>query len=420
MSIQSIEHFDFVEKVQEDSRHNLFWFGAIPHILLPQRQAIYAFGIVLFVFILFSIIFEQKIYMRKSFIIFFLAGASSSLLPTIQQHSFLAISFIVLAHFLLNPKNAYSPRRLAGWIFFILPILFFALPSAVIFLGKSASNGGDFFRISLMWGDDYVSNSFFPTFENPLLNSIRNLISSVYAPIIFWIRALWLIVPFAMVGSIFLPKTKSQKRFLFAGWFVFIIANLAQFQSWKGDNIKLFYIWMMISCSAVASVCMRFMRSRKPLVRVLFLYIFLTMIFSGSLALYREYRQSYVFYNDEDIKFGNWVDQNTPLDAVFLSSQNHINPVSVVAGRTVFAGYAGWLLAHGYYEYDARLQLIDKMITAASVPSTLMELRQNNINYLVVDHMNRNNVNFAFYDEHYQLVYSSNNYQVYKIFYDKK
>src|SRR3989344_2635108 len=54
----------------------------------------------------------------------------------------------------------------------------------------------------------------------------------------------------------------------------------------------------------------------------------------------------YETFSNEDFAMAQWIERNTPENALFLSSGFHQNPVPALAGRQIIAGYEGWLWSH--------------------------------------------------------------------------
>ena len=418
LSNKALEYFDFVERVSNDQKWDLFWHSFIPHILLPQRQAIYALGIVIFILILIYVMIEGKEGgMGKRMGVYGMAGCSSALLPTIHQHSFLALSFLVLSYLLLHPKEGYKVKKMAGWISFTMPIIFIAIPSAVIFLGKSAANGGDFFKLSLLWpSSDPLLSLLIPSSSIPIISTVRSVMIICLSPMVFWIRSLGLFIPLALWGSLMMmgrDESKVEKKMWMGGWGIFIIANLCQFQPWRLDNLKILVVWMIVMSSAVVKVMEKMIKGKK-IVRICAALLFISLIASGAISMYSEYQRSDVLYGEEEMKLARWVEEKTENNARFMTSPSHFHAVSSIAGRSRFAGFQGWLHSHGYYEYDARLDLLSKLFRAQSFPFAHTELLNFDIDYVVID-KGVKKWNESYWTKHYKEVYHSGDYRVFDV-----
>jgi uncharacterized membrane protein len=57
--------------------------------------------------------------------------------------------------------------------------------------------------------------------------------------------------------------------------------------------------------------------------------------------------QRYVVWSGEEIAMAEWLRENTPPDAVFLTSTAHNHPIPSLTGRARVMGYEGWLWSHG-------------------------------------------------------------------------
>ncbi len=128
-------------------------------------------------------------------------------------------------------------------------------------------------------------------------------------------------------------------------------------------------------------------------------------------------------FNKEDIQVGDWIMNNTPKDAVFLTSDSVTDPVMTLAGRKSFLGYGGWLYTHGL-SYSDRTSAVMQMYESDDPATTKMLLKADHIDYVMIgpSELNSNTyfVNQTFYDQNLPCVLNmtgayGNTYHIYKV-----
>ena len=70
-------------------------------------------------------------------------------------------------------------------------------------------------------------------------------------------------------------------------------------------------------------------------------------VFSGVLSLGREAVSGYQLFSANAVAAGDWIRENTDRDDVFLTGQQHINPVCSLAGRQIICGSDLYVFFHG-------------------------------------------------------------------------
>ncbi|MBR5271451.1 MAG: hypothetical protein IKV64_04625, partial [Clostridia bacterium] len=117
---------------------------------------------------------------------------------------------------------------------------------------------------------------------------------------------------------------------------------------------------------------------------------------SGVLTVCREYISGgqYQTYTDDDIKIAQYIKENTPGDAIFLTQTNHINPVVSLAGRSVYVGSSLYVYFHGFTdEYEKRSEEVNGIFNSSS--DELFEFcKENNISYVYVGRYEKENINY--------------------------
>jgi hypothetical protein len=112
-----------------------------------------------------------------------------------------------------------------------------------------------------------------------------------------------------------------------------------------------------------------------------------------------------------------WFAENTPRDAVILTSQFMYSPPSI-AGRKVFLGNA-YLTSSAGYDHDDRRKIVDAIYRGDNRDSMCRLLHLNNISHVDVEEFkpdkNRPAVNVEYFRENFVPEYISSNgrYEVY-------
>ena len=285
-------------------------------VFLPQRSAL--LGIAASVFIYFILLknFRQK-YEKKELA---LAGVMMGLLPLAHAHSFLAVGVISAVMFLFDSRG-----RIEKWAWFVTPAFILALPQMIWLWGKATIS------VNLGW------------MAEP---------KTIFGVIDFWIKNGWGALLLAIPGFFLLDS--KQKRFAIGFIALFVLANVFSFQAWAWDNSKIFLHFFLFAAIASALLLEKifnfpsktFKRFAKPLC----LLLLAISIASGVLTVFWVAwgdNARYQAFSSEDFALAEWVKQNTPPYDVFLTSQDHLNPVASLAGRKILAGYEGWLWSHG-------------------------------------------------------------------------
>ena len=110
---------------------------------------------------------------------------------------------------------------------------------------------------------------------------------------------------------------------------IYVVAETILFQPNEYDNNKLFYIWFMFAMILAADYGSMLMQRLAGLPgRALLCGLFLwASVFSGALSLGREAVSGYQLFSANAVAAGDWIRENTDRDDVFLTGQQHINPV---------------------------------------------------------------------------------------------
>ena len=204
---------------------------------------------------------------------------------------------------------------------------------------------------------------------------------------------------------------------------IFVMANLFVFQPWDYDNHKFFSFWLMPSVLLMATALLYVYdlpKIGKPLFTVLLVLTVLTGALVAAFILFHPYGE----LNKADIYVGDWVMDNTPKDAVFLTSDSPVSPITTYAGRKSYMGYGGWLYTHGI-DFSGRENVRTEIYNASNSTEAMELLKDTGVDYVYLgpDEMNSNQftANKSFFDQNFQCVFNwtdptySENYRIYKV-----
>jgi hypothetical protein len=353
-------------------------------IVLAQRTALAGFAVGAFVMVVLYSILVQDNESKNGLL---LAGLLAGLLPMFHVYSYIAI--------LLSSGLLLLIFRERRWYYFLAPALLLAIPQALWIAGQM---GVSHFKVQIGW----------------MAGSLADI------PF-FWVANMGVGLVLLILGF-FLIGRKNLKFYLpFLA--IFIMANVFVFQPWDYDNHKFFSFWLMPSALLMAASLLfiyDFPKLGKPLFAVLLTLTVLTGALAAAFILFHPY----VEFSQANVHVSDWIMENTPKDAIFLTSDSPISPVTSIAGRKSYLGYGGWLYTHGI-NYNDRLYTLKSMYSATDEGKAAGLLSENGIGYVLIGPDERGSsqfyVNEGFYDSHYEAVFNwtdptfHNTYKIYKI-----
>ena len=315
--------------------YNLRWSNVIADLMIPQRTILGGWAMVMpCIYLLFTAFAPWRQESKTNIRHLLLLGIWAGGLPLIHTHSFLALGLLsggFLLYTLLRAPREFAVSRLLPWLYYGVIALVLALPQLVTWTFTQASGSSHFLRLQFNWVN----------------NPDRQGLIDLY--LWFYIKNIGLPVILLMCA---LVEKNPKHRFLAAGAFmIFLAAELIRFQPNEYDNNKLFYIWYMIGAILAADYAVTLFDRLRGLRGRYVLAGFSAVIFflSAGLTLAREVVSDYQSISKEDIAAAAYIEQETPAHAVFLTGfEQHLNPVSSLAGRTIVCGPGLWLYYHGF------------------------------------------------------------------------
>ena len=380
---------------------NIRWVQIMVDMFVPQRATLFGFA-VLFPLLAFLYALRQRGLRRR--VIndkrgFLLAGILAGALPMIHTHSFLALGFICIVWLYFDCKGETD-----GWgalLRFSLPVgvlVFTALQSLNYYNGWVESHGflilgvgafvllilyskpvyqliknGEVKRILLTWGLFLVPvlllalpQLFCWTFPQAdaqgFLHSHFNWANDGDGYIWFYIKNIGIVVLLLWMSHFFvkIELLRTGAPYLLI-WFV---AEFMVFQPNNYDNNKLLFVGYVFICGLAAEMVVKLFsfswnRSCKKAAGACIAFVALV---SAVLTMGREWVSDYQLYDSDSVKACRYIEENLPVDAVFLTAINHNNAVASLTGRNIVCGSDSFLYYHGISTWE-RQQEVERMFT---------------------------------------------------------
>ena len=360
---------------------NAQFTNVLADTLLPQRA--FVMGLALGAIILISLYQLNK---QPSRALTITTGALLGLMPLIHAHSFVAIGSIGLG---LYCSTYLHTKR---WRNHVLGVGLIALAvAAPQILWQSLANGtgtGGF------WSPGWVIGP-----NESLMQFWANNFGLTGLAIIA--------LPIAIYSS---RQLKPLLPWSVSLWALFIFANLYSLQPFAYDNLKLM-IYPLIFTNFIVAYAAIYLIRRWPVSGPAVLIAIVLMTSSGALAVAREFQRHDQFASLADIQLAAWIQKNTQTTDVFATTDRPNQPVAALAGRSIVAGYRGWLYDY-HINYTPRLHAIQEGLLGRSEALSVYNTRYLAVNAYepaewTVDH--------TAIESTYERVYTNEEWKVYRL-----
>ncbi|MBQ7886606.1 MAG: hypothetical protein IJ313_06905 [Clostridia bacterium] len=371
---------------------NLRFSNVIADLLIPQRALMggWAMGIPALMLVISSM---REKSMRQTLLL----ALWASCLPMVHTHTFLALGLFsggfVIGRLIADKDDWKGILGRAG--VYLGVVLVLALPQVLSTAVEQTIEGG-----SLRFQFNWVNNS-----------GGRGMIDGYFW---FWIKNAGL--PFILMLLAVLESRRRGYLDIVLGMAgIFVIAETILFQPNEYDNNKLFYIWYMFAVILAAdygSILMQRLAGLRGRYVLCALFMAVSML-SGALSIAREAVSGYQLFSKTAVEAGKWIEENTDKDAVFLTGQQHINPVCSLSGRQIICGSDLYVFFHGldYSEHAANCQRFYEFPAQHSYVPDMY-----GVDYIYVSDYERSEfaVDLEYIDEHYDLVYQNPDVRIYE------
>ncbi len=345
--------------------------------LIPQRSFLMGYTAGLLVIILVYRYFGNS---KRGNLV--LAGLLSGMLPLMHPHSLIAVCIFSITLIAINFKSKVIIDFLK---YFMSPFLLLAIIPVYEILSVLSDSSG-FIRVQFFWMADKTN------------------------PVLFYFNNLGILLILLVMSLFFLPKKLFTNYLPFL--IIFIIANIFIFQPWDYDNTKILFYFVIGSSIIIAYVLSIPLASKNYLAKSAIIVLIFFTVFSGVLSVIYESFSIYELYNRQGIEFAQKVNNLTHNDSIILTSDQHNHPVTAFSGRNIVMGYRGWLWTWGY-NYSQKEDDVKNIYNGSQLTPIL--LKKYNISYVVIGPSERNDflANDEYFDNHYKLVLSLNNYKLF-------
>lgn len=372
---------------------NLRFSNVVADLMIPQRGLLGGWAMVLPA--LYLLISAQRARSMRQTV---MLGLWASALPLVHTHTFLALGLFsggyLLGRLIVCPEDRRGTLSRAGVYLGIVLVL--AMPQLLANAVRQTLEGGRL-RFQFNW----VNNS-----------GGNGMIDGYFW---FWVKNAGL--PFILTVCACLNARRRGLLDITLGMTaVFIVAELILFQQNEYDNNKLFYIWYMFAIILAADygavLMQRLVGLRgRAVLCALFLW---ASVFSGALSIGREVVSRYQLFSPSAVAAGQWIDGHTEKDAVFMTGQQHINPVCTLAGRQILCGSDLYVFFHGL---DYQAQAADCRAFYEHPAENADVLERYGVDYIYVSDYERSeyDVDAAAIEEAYALVYQNADARIYAV-----
>lgn len=311
--------------------NNLRFVNIICDMLIPQRTFLAGMTVLMpcFILLLPPLVRGERLYTRELCLLGLLAGG----LPLIHTHSYLALALSsagICVYCVCRVKKGERLEAFRPWVLYGAIAAALSVPQLIAFTFKQTAANESFVHFQFNWCNN--------RWQGGMIDSY------------FWFYIKNIGIPYLLILFTFFEKKRGVRMILSGAFTIYVVAELIVFQPNDYDNGKLFYVWLMLCLPAAADLAtdiyerMRGVRARGAIAAVFLAACFL----SAGLTVARECVSDYVAYTREDVAVADYVNENTEKDAVFLTGQQHLNPVSSLAGRSIVCGPGLYLVYHGY------------------------------------------------------------------------
>ncbi len=429
--------------------HNIRWVNMIVDMLLPQRATLFGYAV------LFSAIWllHQAVFGGKKEY-YLPAGIIIGALPMIHTHSFLGVALLSASWLLVYLFRAVMPeekRNLpTGWIAFGF-VAFMSLLQ--LGLNKDKIADSDLMIIGILGIAACVVYGLYLIFRYITKNGFQDLLKTwgVYLACVlvlalpqlfiwtfqqvsdnsfvkgcfnwsnagdfypwFYLKNMGLAL--VLIIAAVCAKRKESSHLAFPALVIWFVLDLITFQPNIYDNNKLLYIAYLLLCLMAADYGVELYKHLKAFGGANWLavsFLFFSMI-SAVLTMGREVVSEYQLYGATNVKLAQYIDENTPTDAMFLTQTRHNNEVSSLAGRNIVCGADTFLYYHGFNTTE-RKEDIRQMYESPA--SSLAVYEKYDVSYVVVTNWERANyaVDETALMELFELVFEEGDARLYQV-----
>ena len=363
--------------------HNIRWVNIICDMLVPQRGILGGWTMLMPALNLLvpPLCQKQKHSPRAIVLLGLFAGG----LPLIHTHSYLALVLFsagaCLYCVLTEQENRWQAFK--PWLIYGVIAAALSLPQLIAFTFVQATGSDHFLRFQFNWCNNRGGNGLVDTY------------------LWFYIKNIGL--PYLLILLALCQRKKGdevrQNRLIASGAFlIYLIAEFILFQPNEYDNNKLLYVWFLLCLPMAADYAMEIFERLRGLGgrRLIAVGFLMTCFLSSGLTIARECVSDYHAYSAVDVETAEYIRENTPEHSVWLTGNQHLNPVSSLAGRTILCSSDLYLYYHGFNTGARRMEIAAFYENPAE---NLDLLRKYQVEYIYVSPYERSDSQYTLNEE---------------------
>ena len=321
--------------------HNLRWVNIVCDMLLPQRGILAGWTLLMPCLNLLLPGFSR--WKTPSTRALVLLGLFAGGMPLCHTHSYLALVLLsagMCAYDVITTPRGTRLMAFRPWLLYGSIAAALSLPQLLNFTFVQATESDHFLALWFNWANNRGN---YGLADGYLWFYLKN----VGIPYLL----IWLPLLRRKPKGLAMPEELYQHRIIATGAIlIYLAAELFKFQPNEYDNNKLLYVWFLLCLPMAADYALELWEKLRevPGRRVL-AGLFLVGCFTSSLlTVGRECISDYPAYDRYDIEIAEQIQERTPEHSVFLTGDQHLNPVSSLAGRTIVCSSNLYLYYHGF------------------------------------------------------------------------
>lgn len=370
---------------------NLRWVNVLADMMIPQRTLLA--GWMTLMPALYMLTGALKRMDRRTFV---MLGLWAGAMPMIHTHSFLGLGLASAGAMAYSIARSTGERRgkvAVNFIIYAGIAVALALPQLVKWTFPQTVGGGSL-AIRFNWVNNNGDNTFIDGY------------------FWFWIKNVGVV--FLLMVPAALCMRSRGKALALGALFIYVIAEIFQFQPNPYDNNKLFYVAYIVIVPMVGLYVKKLWDRLKGLrIRVgLVAAIIILSTLSGALSLGREVVSEYRLFSREEAEAGEFAAQ-TDRDAVFLTGTQHVNPIAALGGRQIICGTGSYLYFHGI---DYTKQWLDVRAMMEAPEENIALFEEYGVDYVYISSYERGDyaVDEQYFADNCEAVYAEGNVVIYK------
>jgi hypothetical protein len=291
--------------------------------------------------------------------------------------------------------------RVRDGLLFVVPAAALALPQAIWLNGGFSNDGSVRYHPMYLVCESPAASCNLTDFRFDEISHYGDFIE-------YWWLNLGVALPLMALAAI-MTRGREQ-RILLAFMAIFIFGNFVQLsRDLGGHNHKVFNLWEVVMNLFVAFAFVRIwelageriqlgkfkldVAFTRTVAAVVLAGAFIVLVFSGVMdfMVIKNDARYQVFDKPEAIE---WVGNNTPKRALFLTAYGDLYTTPTLAGRRVFLGYQPWAGSAGY-DVEPRQQVANEIYGATSKDVACALLLANDIDIVQVGPAERSGGRFG-------------------------